>query len=100
VERSCAHARRFADLLGAEPELEVLNEVVLDQVLVRVRGDDGDERTKQAIARVQEDGVAWLSGTRWRGNEAIRISIVNWRTDEADVDATAASIVDAVRATA
>ena len=100
VERCCAHARRFAELLGAEPELEVLNDVVLDQVLVRVRGDEGDERTRRTIARVQADGVAWLSGTRWRGAEAIRISVVNWRTDEADVDATAASIAAAARASA
>jgi glutamate/tyrosine decarboxylase-like PLP-dependent enzyme len=96
VEQSCAHARRFAELLSAEPELEVLNEVVLDQVLVRVRGADGDARTRQAIARVQDEGVAWLSGTRWRGVEAIRISVVNWRTDEADVDATVESILSAV----
>lgn len=45
VERSCRHARTFAEPLAAEPEVELLNEVVLNQVLVRF--GDSDERTQQ-----------------------------------------------------
>jgi glutamate/tyrosine decarboxylase-like PLP-dependent enzyme len=96
VERSCAYARRFAELLGSSPELELLNDVVSNQVLFRVAGEDGDERTRRAVALIQQDGVAWMSGTRWRGRQAIRISVSNYRTDEADVDATFESILSAV----
>ena len=35
VERSCLRARTFAEVLGADPAVEILNEVVLNQVLVR-----------------------------------------------------------------
>ncbi|MEO8719448.1 MAG: aminotransferase class V-fold PLP-dependent enzyme, partial [Burkholderiales bacterium] len=35
VERCCAHARLFAELLSREEGIEILNEVVLNQVLVR-----------------------------------------------------------------
>ena len=47
VERCCDHAARFAELLGAEPDVEILNEVVLNQVLVRF-GDD-DELTQATV---------------------------------------------------
>ena len=65
VERCCDHARAFADLLGAEPGVEILNDVVLNQVLVRF-GDD-DETTREVVRRVQEDGTCWLGGDRVAG---------------------------------
>ena len=40
VERCCAHARRLADAMEALDGAEVLNEVVLNQVLVRFGDDD------------------------------------------------------------
>src|SRR5215217_5282250 len=42
VERCCGHARRFADALAAADGVEVLNQVVLNQVLVRFPDPDGD----------------------------------------------------------
>ena len=93
VERCCDHATRFAELLGAEPGVEILNEVVLNQVLVRF-GDD-DEVTRATIASVQEDGTCWLSGTVWQGKAAMRISVCNWRTTTDDVERSAAAILAA-----
>jgi glutamate/tyrosine decarboxylase-like PLP-dependent enzyme len=91
VERCCAHARRFATALDAEPGVQVLNEVVLNQVLVRF-GDD-DAITRDVISRVQEEGVCWLGGTTWQGRAAMRISVSNWSTTEHDVDLSVDSIV-------
>ncbi|HEX6654629.1 MAG TPA: pyridoxal-dependent decarboxylase, partial [Candidatus Limnocylindria bacterium] len=56
VERCCALARRMAEGLAAGGA-EILNDVMLNQVLVRF-GDD--EQTTRVIARVQEDGTAWM----------------------------------------
>jgi glutamate/tyrosine decarboxylase-like PLP-dependent enzyme len=84
VERSCRHARRFAagfERMGAE----VLNEVDLNQVLVRFRSD---EETNDALRAVQESGDAWMSGTVWEGRAAIRFSVSNWQTTDEDVDRT------------
>ncbi len=91
VERCCAHARRFARLLE-EGGATVLNEVVLNQVLVRF--GDG-ERTRRVIERVQRDGTCWLGGTEWDGEHAIRISVSNWRTTADDVERSAAAILAA-----
>jgi glutamate/tyrosine decarboxylase-like PLP-dependent enzyme len=93
IERCCALARRMADRLAGEPGVEILNEVVLNQVLVRF----GD-RTASVIARVQEEGVCWLGGTTWQGRDAMRISISSWRTAEQDIDRSADSIIRAWRA--
>jgi glutamate/tyrosine decarboxylase-like PLP-dependent enzyme len=91
VERCCGHARRFAELLESGGAT-ILNDVVLNQVLVRL--GDG-ERTREAIARVQQDGTCWLSGTDWNGDHAMRISVSNWRTTEEDVERSAAAILAA-----
>jgi glutamate/tyrosine decarboxylase-like PLP-dependent enzyme len=85
VERCCSHARRFAAELDRLEGVEVLNDVVLNQVLFRY---ETDERTNEVLRAVQESGEAWMSGTVWDGRKAIRISVSNWQTSDADVDRT------------
>jgi glutamate/tyrosine decarboxylase-like PLP-dependent enzyme len=91
VERCCRHARRFGELLGAEDGVEILNDIVLNQVLVRFAGDD--ETTRDVVRRVQEDGTCWLSGTTWQGRVAMRISVSNWQTTDEDVERSAEAIL-------
>ena len=100
VDRCCAHARRFADRLGALDGVEVVNEVVLDQVLVAFPGAEaqaGDGRaTQRIIEAVQRSGECWMSGTTWQGRPAMRISVVNWQTSTDDVDRAVRTIEAAV----
>ena len=96
VENSCERARQFAELLEAGGAT-VLNDVVLNQVLVRF--GDG-ESTRETIARVQQDGTCWLSGTDWFGEHAMRISVSNWRTTADDVERSASAILAAAAVTA
>jgi glutamate/tyrosine decarboxylase-like PLP-dependent enzyme len=96
VDRCCRLAERMAGRLAAEPGVSVLNDVVLNQVLVRF-GDD-DEHTRAVIAAVQAGGEAWMGGTVWHDVAAMRISVSNWMTTEADIDRTADAIVAAHRA--
>ncbi len=91
VERCCSLAQRFAHGLEAGG-CEILNEVVLNQVLVRF---GNDEHTRATIARVQEDGTCWAGGTTWHGKAAMRISVSSWRTTEADVDLSVGAILKA-----
>ncbi len=90
VERCCALAARIADRLREADGVDVLNDVVLNQVLVRFGDDD---RTRRVIAAVQEDGTAWMGGTTWKGVAAMRISVSNWSTTEADADRTVDAIL-------
>jgi glutamate/tyrosine decarboxylase-like PLP-dependent enzyme len=121
VERCCDLARLMAERLVAHPEVELLNEVVLNQVLVRFhpRGDGGEDGgmndtvrasdtgsadgggagdlTRAVIQRVQRQGVCWLGGTTWRGKAAMRISVCNWSTTTDDAELSAAAILSALR---
>lgn len=112
VARCCTLAERMADALRTAGDgIEVLNEVILDQVLVRftppddgdaegsAEGDpDADTWTRQVIKHVQDDGTCWLGGTVWHGMAAMRISVINWSTTESDIDRSAAAIIAAARA--
>ena len=97
VDRCCDHATRLANQLRVDSRLEILNEVVLNQVLVRVTTEpDPDAATKAMIERLQSEGTCWASGTTWHGMAALRVSISNWSTTEEDIDKTAAAILRAI----
>jgi len=96
VEQCCALARRFAVQLASVEGVEVLNDVVLNQVLVRFGADDAT--TERVIAAVQASGECWMGATSWRGMTLMRISVSSWRTTEDDVDRSVRAIVAALRA--
>jgi glutamate/tyrosine decarboxylase-like PLP-dependent enzyme len=98
IEGCCAHAAEIAHAVAAEDGVEVLNDVVLNQVLVRF-GDD-DERTRAVIAQVQKDGEIWLGGSVWQGRAVMRVSVSSHATTDADARRAAAAILAAYRATA
>ena len=95
VDRCCARARQFAELLSAEPGVAILNDAVLNQLLVRF-GDD-DVLTRAVIAGVQAEGTCWASGTTWHGLADMRISVSNWATSEEDVALSAAAMLGVYR---
>jgi glutamate/tyrosine decarboxylase-like PLP-dependent enzyme len=89
IERNCAQARRFAEGLRAAG-YEVLNDVVLNQVVVRF-GDA--ERTKRVIDAIQSDGTCWAGVTVWQGHTALRISVSSWATTDEDVELSLAAMI-------
>jgi glutamate/tyrosine decarboxylase-like PLP-dependent enzyme len=96
VERCCAHARLMAELVAEVEGAELLNDVVLNQVLVRFRSG-GANVTDEVMARIQHEGTTWMSGSSWQDEQAMRISVCNWRTTEDDVRRSAAAIEAAAR---
>ncbi|HVR44748.1 MAG TPA: aspartate aminotransferase family protein [Thermoanaerobaculia bacterium] len=95
IDRGCDMAARIAGRLDREDGIRILNEVVLNQVLVRF-GED-DEATREVVRRVQSDGTCWLAGTTWKEMAAMRISVSNWSTDEEAIDRSADAIIRAAR---
>lgn len=98
VERCCRHAHSLTTRIGALPGAELLWEPTINQGLVRfldprVGSAPGAEaeaahdlRTDEIIAAILKTGEAFFGGTTWRGRRAMRISVTNWRTNEAEVD--------------
>jgi glutamate/tyrosine decarboxylase-like PLP-dependent enzyme len=93
IERTCRHARRFAEGLSAAG-FQILNEVVLNQVLVSF-GEA--EKTNRVIADIQADGTCWCGGTVWQGKTAMRISVSSWATTEADVERSLEAMIRIAR---
>jgi glutamate/tyrosine decarboxylase-like PLP-dependent enzyme len=90
---TCRLARRLAERIDAEPELERLAPAPLNIVCFRYRaGEDSDRLNAELVTQLQESGVAAPSTTRIGGRLAIRAAIVGHRTRAEDVDA----LVDAV----
>ena len=101
VARGCALARRAADGFAGIPGATVLNEVALNQVLVRFAppgGGDADAFTRLVVERVQQEGTCWLSGSVWKGLGVMRFSVSGQDTTEADIDRSVAAIAGAVKA--
>jgi len=88
VAGACECAVVIADLLRAAG-FEVLNDVVLNQVLVRYV--DGPT-TERLMAALEADGRVWCGPTQWGGQTAMRISVSNWSTTEHDADVSVAAI--------
>jgi glutamate/tyrosine decarboxylase-like PLP-dependent enzyme len=93
VARSCRHAQTMAARLR-EAGLEILNDVALNQVLIRA---STDEVTTALVNAVQQDGTCWCGPTMWRGRPAMRISVSGWATSGEDIDDSAHAISAAAR---
>jgi glutamate/tyrosine decarboxylase-like PLP-dependent enzyme len=76
-------ARQIAEGVATIPGARVVNDVDYTQVCVAF---EDDERTRAVTARLLADGVAWMSGSRWRGIDVLRVSVSNWSTDDRDVE--------------
>jgi glutamate/tyrosine decarboxylase-like PLP-dependent enzyme len=101
VERHCGFARRFAELLSAEPGVRVVNDVVLNQVIVNFGTGDAAARkaaTEAVIAKTLASGTCYVAGAAWRGDWVMRLSIASGATTAADIELSARAIIDAWRA--
>ncbi len=86
-------AARLGRLLSTEGA-EVLAPVVLNQALVAF----GDDATTEAVLEaVQADGRIWAGGTQWQGRKAMRLSVSSHTTTDADIDFSAAVIIECWR---
>jgi aromatic-L-amino-acid decarboxylase len=94
IERTCRYAEQFARGLQ-DAGFEVLNEVALNQVLVKF-GDA--ETTRKVIAAVQEEGTMWAGGSVWQGHTAMRISVSSWTTTEQDIEQSLDALIKTANA--
>jgi glutamate/tyrosine decarboxylase-like PLP-dependent enzyme len=91
VERHLALARHLGRRVDDEPELERLAEVRLNIVCFRVRPADVPEAALDELNRrlgeaLLADGRVFAGTTTYEGRIAFRPAIVNWSTEEGDVD--------------
>jgi glutamate/tyrosine decarboxylase-like PLP-dependent enzyme len=97
VDQACAAALLIAERLSAEPGIAILNDVVLNQVMIRF-GDglgkqQADVSTQQTIRALQEDGTIFAGGATWRGDQIMRLSVSNFQTDLDQAESAAQAII-------
>lgn len=99
IARHCRLARRMADGLRAGPGVEILNDVTLNQIIVRFgadRGDEaGDKLTQAVIDETRRDGALFCGGARWRGRWVMRLSVISGPMTETDADGATQAILKA-----
>jgi glutamate/tyrosine decarboxylase-like PLP-dependent enzyme len=93
VDRCCALARRLGERAARIDGVAVVNDVVLNQVLLRV--DEPD----RVAEHVQRGGTCWVGATTWRGERLLRVSVSNWSTTDTDIDRSVDAIAAAIGAT-
>jgi aromatic-L-amino-acid decarboxylase len=77
------------------PGAEIVWQPTINQGLVRFLApgahatpQDHDAWTDEVIARINRSGEAMFGGVLSNDRRAMRISVVNWRTSQSDVDRT------------
>jgi glutamate/tyrosine decarboxylase-like PLP-dependent enzyme len=101
IERNCAAARRVAERVTRETGITVLNDVVLNQAVIRFGGHLGDEQgdamTSDTVAELQRDGRLFAGTAKWRGRQVMRLSVCNYQTDLEQAETDAEAIIEAYR---
>lgn len=97
IDRTCNLAQAIVEGIGALPDVEVVWRPLLNQGLLRFRDPRGgvddrahDARTRAVIDAINATGEAFFSSTVFRGRLVMRVSVVNWRTCQDDVERTVA----------
>ncbi|HYL41514.1 MAG TPA: pyridoxal-dependent decarboxylase [Candidatus Binatus sp.] len=101
IERCCRLAREVAERLGADADVEILNDVVLNQLLARFSPPGADHPTDEAIdaftrkviRRVQASGTLWRGGRTGHGKGVMRVSVTSWNTTDADIERSVTTIL-------
>ena len=104
ITRTCTHAQSLIHGIGAIEGAEIVHPGQINQGLVRflhpsqAAGEaDHDRFTGQVTAAILADGQAFFTNTTWRGRRAMRISVCNWQTSQADVDRVLRSVGQVLR---
>ncbi len=99
IDRTCRHAHSIVTRIGALPGAEMVWEPQINQGLVRFPDPsptagpkEHDAHTNKVIDAIVRTGEAYFTGTTWRNKRCMRVSVVNWQTNETDVERTVAAV--------
>jgi aromatic-L-amino-acid/L-tryptophan decarboxylase len=101
IRKDLAQARRLADAIQNEPQLELLAPVELSAVCFRHRGNSGQSEddlnrfNAALLKRTLERGRIYLSNASLHGKFCLRACIVNHRTKDSDIDGVVPEILAA-----
>ncbi len=91
IANDIAKAQYLVDLIEETPELELMAPAPLSIVCFRYNSGKWDDQelnelNDEVIARIEEDGRVFLTGTKIRGKTALRVCFINHRTKNKDIE--------------
>jgi aromatic-L-amino-acid decarboxylase len=101
IKNDLEHARRLAELMVEQPELQLAAPIELSAVCFRYLGRGGlseadlNRMNPAILKRVVERGRVYLSNASLRAKFCLRACIVNHRTTDADIDAVTTEVLAA-----
>ncbi|HTM16809.1 MAG TPA: pyridoxal-dependent decarboxylase [Terracidiphilus sp.] len=101
IKNDLAHARRLAEAVINEPELELAAPLELSAVCFRYVGPGGlsaaelNRQNSAILKRAVERGKVYLSNATLRSKFCLRACIVNHRTTDADIDSVVPEVLAA-----
>lgn len=86
IDRHCELAQIIRQDLEETPGIHIVNQVSLNQLLVRF-GDNADDAhdsdaARAVLLRMKEQNKSFVGGTDWNGCWVMRISVISERIDE------------------
>lgn len=99
IDRTCRHAHSLVTRIGELRGAEIMWEPQINQGLVRfidltpgATELDHDLYTEKVMEAIRKSGEAFFSGTTWRGKRCMRVSVMNWQTNDEDVNRSVATV--------
>jgi glutamate/tyrosine decarboxylase-like PLP-dependent enzyme len=95
VSRCCELARLLAEKLRSAQGVSILNDVMFNQVVVKLKappGCEAKEWTRRMALAIQTEGTCYPTPTIWRATPALRFSVVNCDTTPSDIARSAAAV--------
>jgi aromatic-L-amino-acid/L-tryptophan decarboxylase len=103
MKKDLAQARRLAEAIVNEPQLELLAPIELSAVCFRYLGSGGRTEAElnrlnaAVLKRMNERGRVYLSNASLRARFCLRVCIVNHRTTDADIDSVIPEVLESAR---
>jgi aromatic-L-amino-acid/L-tryptophan decarboxylase len=103
IKKDMAHARRLAEAIEGEPQLELVGSGELSAVCFRCLGRDTQSENQRnqlnasILKRTQKRGRVYLSNATLAGKFCLRACIVNHRTKDSDIDAVIPEVLSAAK---
>ena len=82
IDTLCGNAEYFAGRLQ-EIGYQLVNPPAFNQFMVSC-GSEG--RTAKVLQLIQNSGVCWCGGSKWKGESIIRVSVCSYATTTEDID--------------
>lgn len=101
IKNDLSHARRLAESIVEQPELQLLAPVELSAVCFRYLGKGGmseaelNRLNQSILKRLNERGRIYLSNATLRAKFCLRACVVNHRTTDSDMDAVVPEVLAA-----